>query len=456
MPEFDLLFLFIGLLLGILATWLVSKYKFAADRNRLLPREEVEQHYIHREVFQQLQIQADLYRDDLLEKEQELRRLGQLLSAGDQQVAHLREKLEGQQEEVKNLQNRLTSEFENIANRLLEEKSQKFVDQNQLQLRGILDPLKEKIKEFESGIERRYIEETKDKISLKKEIEHLRDLNLQLSQDANNLASALKGDSKTQGDWGEYQLELLLSKAGLIKDIHFVTQTSFKDTNGKDKRPDFIINLPEGKQLIIDSKVSLKAYERYYNADTQEKKQQHLKAHVDSLRQHIKDLNSKNYQLLYQINSPDYLLLFVPIEPAFSVAVEKESQLFLDALDKNIVIVTTSTLLATMRTVSYIWKQEKQKHSVMEIARQSGMLYDKFCAFISDLKVIGARLDGARNAYNDAMNKMVDSKKYGDTLVGRAERIKQLGARTSKSLPKDLLDQAADHQEENPAQHELE
>ena len=456
MPEFDILFLFIGLLLGILATWLVSKYKFAADRNRFLPREEVEQKYIHREVFQQLQIQADLYRDDLLEKEQELRRLGQLLSAGDQQVAHLREKLEQQQEEVKNLQNRLTSEFENIANRLLEEKSQKFVNQNQQQLKGILDPLKEKIKEFESGIERRYIEETKDKVSLKKEIEHLRDLNLQLSQDANNLASALKGDSKTQGDWGEYQLELLLNKAGLIKDIHFLTQTSFKDSNGKDKRPDFIINLPEEKQLIIDSKVSLKAYERFYNAETKEEKQKHLKAHVDSIRQHIKDLSSKNYQLLYQINSPDYLLLFVPIEPAFSVAVEKESKLFLDALDKNIVIVTTSTLLATMRTVSYIWKQEKQKSSVMEIARQSGMLYDKFCAFINDMKIIGARLDGAKNAYNDAMNKMVDSKKYGDTLIGRAEKIRELGARTSKSLPKNLLDRAADQEEALPAQREEE
>ena len=303
-------------------------------------------------------------------------------------------------------------------------------------------PLKERIKEFETNIERRYIDKTKDLISLKKEIEQLRDLNVQLSEDANNLATALKGDNKTQGDWGEFQLELLLEKAGLVKDIHFTTQLSFKDNNGQQKRPDFIIYLPNKKHLVIDSKVSLVAYEKYYNADRSKKRDKHIKAHLDSLRQHIKDLASKNYQHLYQINSPDYLLLFVPIEPAFNLAVQNDSRLFLDALDKNIVIVTTSTLLATMRTVSYIWKQEKQKKSVMEIARQSGLLYDKFCSFVEDLQNIGNKLNNAQDAYNNAMNKLVDSKKFGDTLVGRAEKIKELGARTNKSIPKDLLNQA--------------
>lgn len=453
MPEYDLLFLLIGLLLGALATWWIAQYKFAAD-NSMISKDEVEKRYVHREALQQLQTQADLQREDLAEKENELRRIGQLLSASDQQIANFKEKINHQQAEVEQLQKRLTTEFENIANRLLEEKSQKFVHQNQEQLSGILNPLKEKIHAFENNIEKRYLEETKDKVSLKKEIEHLRDLNLQLSQDANNLVNALKGESKTQGDWGEIQLELLLNKAGLSKGIHFETQSSFKDEQGKDKRPDFIINLPEEKHLVIDSKVSLTAYERYFNADTPEQKEKHLKAHIDSIKKHIKDLSSKNYQLLYQINSPDYLLLFVPVEPAFSVAVEKESKIFLDALDKNIVIVTTSTLLATMRTVSYIWKQEKQKKSVLEIARQSGMLYDKLCAFVNDLKNVGSRLNSAQNAYHDAMNKMVDSKKYGDTLIGRAEKIKALGARTSKTLPKELTEQveALNEQEDTNGQ----
>ncbi|MEM1323164.1 MAG: DNA recombination protein RmuC [Bacteroidota bacterium] len=436
----DLIYLGVGLLIGALAAWLIAKYRFAAEQGKL-SEEEIKERYVLREVHHQLQMQADLHRDDLLDKEQELRRLGGLLSAREQEVQHLEQKVNTQKQELAELQQRLTTEFENIANRLLEEKSEKFVRQNQQQLHDILLPLREKIREFESGIEKRYIEEAKDKVSLKKEIEQLRDLNLQLSQDANNLVSALRGESKTQGDWGEFRLELLLEKAGLVKGIHYQTQANFKDNEGKDKRPDFIINLPDNKHLIIDSKVSLVAYERYFNAEDPKAEATHLKAHVDSIRSHIRDLNSKNYQQLYQINSPDYLLLFVPIEPAFALALQKDQQLFIDALDKNIVLVTTSTLLATMRTVSYIWKQEKQKTSVLEIARQSGLLYDKFVNFINDLKSVGQRLDSARSAYHDAMNKLVDSRKYGDTLVGRAERIRELGARTSKSLPKELLDQ---------------
>jgi len=272
----------------------------------------------------------------------------------------------------------------------------------------------------------------------------LKVLNLQLSGDAQNLASALKGDSKTQGDWGEFQLELLLEKAGLLKGTHYYTQPSFKDENGSDKRPDFIIQLPEGKHLIVDSKVSLTAYEKYFNAEDASKKSKFLKEHVDSIRGHIKDLSGKNYQHLYQINSPDYLLLFVPIEPAFAAALLHDSKLFLYALDNNIVIVTTSTLLATMRTVSYIWRQERQKKNVLEIARQSGLLYDKFVGFVEDLQDMGQRLDQAQASYHGAMNKLSDSKKYGDTLIGRAEKIKELGAKATKSLPEEFLEEEED------------
>lgn len=437
------LYLLFGLLIGSLTTWLIAKYRF---RLKAISQKELERDFVRREVFEALQQQTDLYRDESLAKSEEITLLAGRLSAKEQHLFHLEDKLSGQKEEIARLQEKSRLEFENIANRLLEEKSQKFTLQNQKNLHDVLQPLREKIKVFEEGIERRFLEETKDRISLKKEIEQLRELNQQLSQDASNLANALKGDNKTQGDWGEMQLEMLLQKAGLHKNVHYQTQSSFTDREGKAKRPDFIIHLPENKHLVIDSKVSLKAYEKYFNAETKEKKQKYLKAHAASVRKHIKELSEKNYQHLYQIHSPDYLLMFVPIEPAFAALLREDQQLFLDALDKNIVLVTTSTLLATMRTVSFIWKQEKQKRSVLEIARQSGMLYDKFCAFVDDLKGIGQRLNQTQNAYHDAMNKLVDSKKFGDTLVGRAQKIKELGAKTHKNLPNDLLESAQENE----------
>jgi len=432
----ELLFLAIGLLLGAVAAWFIAKYKFAAASGSL-PLDAVKEQYVLREVFANLQEQTDMYRADMMEKETEIRNLTKNLSSQQQENVGLRDKLLKDQEQITKLQAQFQQEFELTANRLFDEKSRRFSQQNHEQLNNLLSPLRERIREFELGIERRYLEKTKDMVSLKKEIEQLRDLNLQLSHDANNLASALKGESKTQGDWGEHQLELLLEKSGLVKGIHFITQASYKDLNGKIKRPDFIINLPDQKHLVIDSKVSLVAYEKYCSNDQKEK---HLKAHLDSLRRHINDLSSKNYQHLYQISSPDYLLLFVPIEPAFALAVQKDPQLFVDALDKNIVMVTTSTLLATMRTVSYIWKQEKQKKSVLEIARQSGLLYDKLCNFVEDLQQVGQKIDHAQNAYHAAMNKLMDSKKYGDTLLGRAEKIRKLGAKNTKRLPKNLLE----------------
>ncbi len=427
-----LTFLFGFILAGILA-----RYRYAAE---YISKTELEGKYIYKEVADNLQIQNDIYKEDLNEKEKELREMGSALSANEQILANMEDKLETQKEELAALQQKFTLEFENIANRLLEEKSQKFTLQNQTQIEHILRPLKDKIKNFEESIERKYLDENKERISLKKEIEQLRDLNLQLSMDANNLVAALKGDNKTQGDWGEFQLEMLLEKAGLKKDIHYQKQNSFKNENGQERRPDFIINLPEKKHLVIDAKVSLKAYEAYFNAENPDDAKRYLKAHVDSVKHHIKDLYSKNYQYLYQINSPDYLLLFIPIEPAFSAALQQDNQLFLDALDKNIVLVTASTLLATLRTVSFIWKQEKQKKNVQEIARQSGKLYDKFCNFIDDLKSIGKQLDQAQTAYDAALNKLYTSTKKGDTLIGRAEKIKALGAKTTKALPKELLD----------------
>ncbi|HFA51110.1 MAG TPA: DNA recombination protein RmuC [Bacteroidetes bacterium] len=429
--------LLLGLVAGFLIGWLLAKLKFA---DRYLSDEEISEKYISREIYQSIENQCNSYKKQLKEKGEDQRALEKSLAVRERDILYLEEKLINWKKDFDKLQNRAHTEFENIANRILEEKSQRFTAHNEKKINDLLQPLRENIKDFGKDIERRFTDEAKDKISLKKEIEQLRDLNMQLSSDAQLLASALKGDSKIQGDWGELQLELLLEKAGLLKGTHYKVQPSFKDENGRDKRPDFIINLPEGKHLIVDSKVSLTAYEKYFNAKEGHKREKYLRAHMDSLRGHIKDLSSKKYHHLYQINSPDYMLLFVPIEPAFSVAVQHDAKLFLDALDKNIVIVTNSTLLATMRTVSYIWRQEKQKKNVLEIARQSGLLYDKFVGFIDDLKEIGNKLNAAQSAWDGAMNKLSDSKKYGDTLIGRAEKIKKLGAKASKDLPQELLD----------------
>jgi DNA recombination protein RmuC len=374
-----LVFLFLGCLLTGLIIWLFLKNKYTKG---FLSESEVNARFISREIYDNLQIQSDTYRADINEKDQEIIHLNKLIAGKEQSLLHLEEKLQREKEEIEFIQLRFKTEFENLANKILEEKSQKFTNQNQIQLNQLLFPLKEKIKDFESNIHQKYLDETKERVSLKKEIEQLKELNLQISEDAANLVNALKGDSKVQGDWGEFQLKTLLEKAGLEEGIHFTTQMSYKDEEGNQKRPDFIIHMPEKKRLIIDSKVSLKAYEQYYNAAEQGQKSTFLNLHVESIRNHIKDLGSKNYTQLYQINAPDYLLLFIPIEGAFSVAIQKNNHLFMEALDRNIVLVTTSTLLATMRTVAFIWKQEKQKKNVQENAYQSGLLYDKFFKFV--------------------------------------------------------------------------
>lgn len=438
------LYLIAGIIVGAIATFFIVKYKLQLDfqsaHKDLISTTEIEKKYVLKELHESLKNQIIVVKKELLQYHKDYENVSKALAKKEQLAENLNDKLREQKEEIEKLQVRLTTEFENIANKILDEKSQKFTHQNQENLNTILNPLKEKIKEFEERVEKTYITETKERNLLTEEISKLRELNLQLSADASQLANALKGDSKTQGDWGEYRLEMLLERAGLTKDVHFETQQSFKDFDGNDKRPDFIINLPENKQLIIDSKVSLTAYESYYNAENDTDRSNYLKAHISSIRKHIKDLNSKKYEQLYQINTPDYLIMFVPIEPAFAVAVQEDSNLFLEALDKNIVLVTTSTLLATMRTVAYIWKQENQRSHVLEIAKQSGLLYDKFCLFIEDLQEIGKRLNSAQSAYEGAMNKLTESKKFGDTLVGRAERIKELGANASKSIPKEFLD----------------
>ncbi len=430
------LFLLAGLLIGGLMAWLIAKMRFTQNR---LTEAEVQEQFVRKEIFEQLQTQTDVLQDDAMDKERENRRLSEQLAVARRDLEHLGEKLKTQQDDFQQLQQQARTEFENVANRLLEEKSQKFSQHNQEKLEAILQPLREKIRSFEDDVEKKFIEETKQRFSLQEEIKNLQELNTQLSSDANNLVNALKGDSKVQGDWGELQLELLLQKAGLQEGVHYETQATFRDENGRQKRPDFVINLPGDKQLILDSKVSLTAYERYFSTESDEERTTHLKAHLNSVQQHIKNLSSKNYQQLYQVNTPDYILLFIPIEPAFLMATQADHQLFVKALDANVVIVSPSTLLATLRTIASIWKQENQRRNVQEIVRESGALYDKFCGFVDDLQEIGQRLEQTQTAYGAAMNKLKDSPHRGKTLIGKVERLRTLGADSSKTLPEELL-----------------
>ncbi len=344
--------------------------------------------------------------------------------------------------ELDKIQEKFSKEFEILAQKILEEKSSKFTEQNKLNIQQLLNPLQEKIKHFEEKVDSTHKESIDYHAALRQQIIGLKDLNQQMSRETLNLTKALKGESKTQGDWGETQLELLLEKANLTKGIHFSTQGGFRDDSGKLKKPDFIINLPENKHLIIDSKVSLTAYESYYNAEDEQHKQVALKNHVASIRKHIKELGEKRYTDLYEINTPDYVLMFVPIEAALMLALQDNNGLYLEALDKNVVLVSTSTLLATLSTVSSIWKQEDQKRNVLEIATRAGALYDKFEGFVQDLLSVGKSLNSSKDSYDAAMKKLVDG---NGNLIRSVETIKKLGAKAKKSLPQNLLDRAEEN-----------
>ena len=350
-------------------------------------------------------------------------------------------KLVENKKELDKIQEKFTKEFENLANKILDEKSSKFTEQNKLNITSILNPLKEKIEVFEKKVSESQKESIGMHSALKEQLNSLKNLNIQMSKEAINLTKALKGDSKTQGDWGETQLEILLEKANLVKDIHFTTQGGYRDEDGGLKKPDFIINLPDNRHLIVDSKVSLTNYEAYFNEEDEKQKGVYLKKHIESIRKHIKELSDKKYESLYEINSPDYVLMFVPIEPAYLLALSNNNQLYLEALDKNVVLVSTSTLLATLSTVSSMWRQENQKKNVLEIANQAGRLYDQFVNLTDDLIKVGNQLKTVQGSYDISMKKLTGK----GNLIKKVEKIKELGAKTSKIMNKNLLDRASEN-----------
>ena len=349
-------------------------------------------------------------------------------------------KLVENKKELDKIQEKFTKEFENLANKILDEKSSKFTEQNKLNITSILNPLKEKIEVFEKKVSESQKESIGMHSALKEQLNSLKNLNIQMSKEAINLTKALKGDSKTQGDCGETQLEILLEKANLSKDIHFTTQGGYRDEEGRLKKPDFIINLPDNRHLIVDSKVSLTNYEAYFNEEDEKQKGVYLKKHIESIRKHIKELSDKKYESLYEINSPDYVLMFVPIEPAYLLALSNNNQLYLEALDKNVVLVSTSTLLATLSTVSSMWRQENQKKNVLEIANQAGRLYDQFVNLTDDLIKVGNQLKTVQGSYDISMKKLTGK----GNLIKKVEKIKELGAKTSKIMNKNLLDRASE------------
>jgi DNA recombination protein RmuC len=333
--------------------------------------------------------------------------------------------------ELENINKKYTTEFENIANKILDEKSKKFTDQNKTNIDTILNPLKERIKEFEEKVDKAYKAESAERTTLKAEIKNLIDLNKQVSEEANNLAKALKGENKTQGNWGELILEKVLERSGLVKDQEYRLQFSTQNDEGKRIQPDVVVILPDNKHIIIDSKVSLVAYEALVNSDNEEAKEALIKDHIASVRNHIKQLAEKNYQSSSDFNTPDFVLLFIPIESSFSIAVQADQEMFNFAWDKKIVIVSPSTLLATLRTISSVWKQERQTKNAIEIAKQSGALYDKFVGFLEDMDKIGKNINATKDVYDAALNKL---HKGTGNLVKRALDIEKLGAKTTKQI----------------------
>jgi DNA recombination protein RmuC len=426
------LIVLLAVVMGVAGGWVAARIRY---RQTSISPQEVEQKYVLKELYNDT-------KRELQEAQQEVIRLSKSLATQEQLNQSVQEKLLSQKDEIMHLQQQFRHEFKNLANDLLEEKSQKFTQLNEEKLGNLLNPLKEKITDFRTKMEYTYLEETRERTSLKKEIEQLIRLNQQVSEDALKLTQALKGDNKIQGDWGEMQLEMILEKAGLEKNIHYSSQSSFTDQEDQcTQRPDYIIHLPDDKHLVLDAKVSLKAYESYYNTEDTSQQQGYLKDHLDSIYRHVKTLSDKNYQHLYQISQPDYVIMFVPLEPALTAALREDNRIFEKCLDKNIVLVSTSTLLATLRTISYIWKQENQKKNVVEIAAESGKLYDKFVGFVEDMSRIENSVSSVQQHYQSAMNKLCEGK---GNLVRRAEKLKELGANASKKLPESLLSKSVE------------
>ncbi len=429
----------LGVILGFLVAYIIQKNKASilekdnsslSERNNLLQEGKLESEKAINELKGELKfIQTE--KESLIKVNTEQ----------DVKLKNLNTKLEDNKKEIEGLQEKFTKEFENLANKILEEKSNKFTVQNKENIKNILDPLEKKIKDFEEKVDKTHKESIDYHSALRQQILGLKELNAQMSKETLNLTKALKGDSKTQGNWGELVLERVLEKSGLEKDREYFVQQSFTNDEGKRILPDVVIHLPDNKKMIVDSKVSLTAYEQLVNSEDDIEKERLLKEHTNSLKRHVDQLSEKKYEDIYKIESPDFVLLFVPIEPAFAVALNEDNNLYNKAFEKNIVIVTPTTLLATLRTIDTMWNNEKQQRNAIEIARQAGALYDKFEGLLKDLINIGKKIDATKNDYSLAMNKLVEGR---GNLITSVEKLKKMGAKAKKALPESIIERASD------------
>ena len=428
-----LLIILVTFSFGFLLGHFIAKLKFKNNANLAIERNKATLDLLHKS-----QSKEEKSINKLEEIQQEKEFLGKQLVKAEVDLENLQDIHFIELKNATALQDKFTKEFELLATKILEEKSNKFTLQNKENIQNILNPLQDKITHFENKV----IQSQKENIglhaALKEQLSQLQNQNIKISKEAQNLTNALKGDNKIQGNWGELVLERVLEKSGLEKGREYIVQKSFTKEDGSRQLPDVIISLPGNKKMIIDSKVSLTAYEQYVNASLEEQESL-LKKHLLSLKRHINQLSDKKYEDLYVIDSPDFVLLFIPIEPAFAVALNADPQLYNNAFEKNIVIVTPTTLLATLRTIDTMWNNEKQQQNAIEIAKQAGALYDKFLGFVVDLTTVGRKMDDAKIAYDGAMNKLNNGQ---GNLLTKIEKLKKMGAKTKKSLPENLLRQA--------------
>ena len=418
---------------GFLLGGYIARLKIKSAQDVLLERE--------RQLGRNLEltsVQLQESRDSVQRLQLEKERQGQELVRREAEVEKLHEKYQEQKKEILELQDTFTKEFENLANKILDEKSNKFTEQNQKNIKNILLPLQERIQLFEKKVEETRKENYGIHQALREQLMSLQNQNLKITKEAENLTRALKGDSKMQGNWGELVLERVLEKSGLERDREYAVQQSFQREDGSRSMPDVIIFLPNGNRMVVDSKVSLTHYERFVNAE-EEAQEALLREHIASLNRHVEQLSAKKYEDLYEMESPDFVLMFVPIETAFTIAINAEPELYNKAFERNIVIVTPSTLLATLRTIDSMWSNEKQRRNAIEIARQAGALYDKFEGLVTDLTQVGKKMDEAKKEYSGAMNKLVEGR---GNIIGRIENLKKMGAKTKKSLPDPILKRA--------------
>ena len=416
-----ILYVIIGLLIGCTIAFLIY---FFLNKN-----------------IKNLVSENSVLKNDLNEKNSQINEFIREKAILESSVKNAEEKLNTQKEEIVQLREELNKEFKLLANQIFEEKTQKFSQVNEEKLSNILNPLKEKLQNFEKKVEDTYSNETREKASLSQQIKNLVELNSKMQTEAANLTKALKGDKKMQGNWGEIQLEQLLEKSGLQRGIHYSKQENFITEDGEKFIPDYVVNLPDNKHYIINSKISLVNYEQFFNSENDDEKKYFLAEHIKNINKHIDELNRKNYQNL--INSPDFVFMYFAVEPALFIALQNDMTLFDRALQKNIILLSNTTLLASLRTVSFIWKQENQKNNVLEIAKIGGQLYDKFVSFSENLMKIGKSIEIAQNTYLDAKNQLIKQNTDGTynagTIVGMTEKIKQLGANATKNISKGIL-----------------